>query len=66
MPRESIEQRARRAEKALKMYLALNTIREVAQRMGVSYGTAYALIQEAGGPEVFRPRGTRIRKPEKQ
>jgi hypothetical protein len=58
-PRESIEQRAERAKKALEIYLEPCAVREVAGRMGISYGAAYALIKEAGGPHVFRPRGTR-------
>ena len=60
MPRESVEQRAERAGKALSIYLEPNTIRDVADRMGISYGTAYALIKEAGGREVFRARGSRV------
>ena len=57
--RESIEQRAERARKAMEMYLEPASVRDVAQRLGVSYGLAYSLIKEAGGAEVFRPRGSR-------
>lgn len=63
MPRESPQQRVERAKKALAMYLEPCPIRDVAGRMGISYGTAYALIKEAGGREAFRPRGTRVQQP---
>jgi predicted transcriptional regulator len=43
----------------MEMYLEPSAIRDVAERMEISYGTAYALIKEAGGQKVFRPRGTR-------
>ena len=64
MVRESIEQRAERAQKAMEMYLEPAAIRDVAERMGISYGSAYSLIKEAGGREVFRPRGTRAVRPD--
>lgn len=62
--RETAEQRAERAKQALEMYVEPSSVREVSERMGVSYGSAYALIKQAGGADVFRPRGTRAVKPE--
>jgi transposase-like protein len=62
MVRETVEQRAERAKKALSIYQEPTTVRNVAERMGIAYGTAYALIKEAGGDDVFRPRGTRTKK----
>jgi len=46
------------------MYEEPSSVREVSERLGISYGSAYALIKQAGGAEVFRPRGTRAVKPE--
>jgi transposase len=59
--RETPEERAERARVALGHYNQPLTIRQVAEKMDISYGTAYSLIAEAGGgPKVFRARGTRL------
>ena len=61
MPRETPDQRMKRAQKALALYRQPLSIREVAEIMDVSYGTAHSLIKmAANGQGVFRKRGTRI------
>ena len=49
------------AEQAADLYNTPLTVREVASRLGVSYGKAHALITQHLGRDAFRVRGTRAK-----
>lgn len=57
--RLSKESQALRAARALSLYSSGIGVRQVAEQLGISYGTAYADIRRIGGDSVFRNRGTR-------